>query len=117
MTVSTSTSTAKVVAETGPHLDVGGACGDDAIPLLQSKCNLVAAGLTIDVLRAVMPLDRALARLIRVAVFRILRRHIVAPLPLHGRTVEVGVVIGTAAQNDRHPHTQRREADRRRRLE
>src|SRR6185437_15967326 len=74
--------------------------------LLDVAGQTVVAGLAARVVGAVTALDLARARLIRIAGFRCRRHRAVVPVPLHGRTVEVGVVVGAALDVDRDVHAQ-----------
>jgi Cu2+-exporting ATPase len=85
--------------------------------LLQSEKDLIAAALPEHVLGTEAPADRALARLVRLAVLGAFRLGAVAPFPFDGGAVEIHVVVGAAADIDHEPHAQRRETDGRRRLE
>src|SRR6187431_3128588 len=95
MTASTGTraSAAKAIAHAAPNLDVGADGGDLLRLLLQLERDLELPLLPVDVIGGEATADRALARLVRVAVTRVLRDGAVAPVPLHARAVEVGVVV------------------------
>src|SRR5262245_65489137 len=93
-----------------PDLDVRVNLGCNPIPLLEAEEDLICTRLLEDVLNRIPALDLALARLIRIAVFRILRDGAIAPIPLHLRAVVLLVVVGAVLHIDHETDPQRREA-------
>src|SRR5262245_46462344 len=111
ITASTETSVAKLVAHAWPHLDVGTGRGDHAFSLLQAKEHLEGIRLTEHMFDRIAPPDRALPRLVRIAVLGIARDGAVTPIPLDRRAVELFVVVRSALDVNNQANFQRREAD------
>src|SRR5437868_3250708 len=108
---------AAAFARTRANLDVGARDGHRLVFLLDPELHAIVAGGLEHLRRGEVPLDLALARLVRIAVDSLFRGGAISPFPLNRWAVEILVIVRAALQIGGDDDASGGERDNRRRFD